>query len=214
MTARDRAAPFPLKLTRTLCRLTMRVEVEGLDRFPRDGPVVVAFNHLSIADGPLVAALLPRPGVFLIAREFDRIPILNRWIRAVANPIYIERGIPDPRAVVRARAVLEDGGVLCLAPEGRVSRTGALAIAQEGAAFVARSTDALIVPFAAWGQEKFWRQWLRLRRPRVRVVVGEAFALTHERAAENTRVLMARLAELLPPRYQGAYRTTSCGQAP
>jgi len=214
MTAPDRAAPFPLKLTQTLCRLTMRVEVEGLDRFPRAGAVVVVFNHLSIADGPLVAALLPRPGVFVIAREFDRIPIIGRWIRAVANPIYIDRGVPDPRAVVRARAVLEDGGVLCLAPEGRVSKTGALADAQEGAAFVARATDALIVPFAAWGQEQFWRQWLRLRRPRVRVVVGQAFALTHERAVDNTRVLMARLSELLPPRYQGVYQAASCGQAP
>jgi len=201
-----RAGRLLQRLTWTICRLLLRVEIAHRHRLATAGPTVVVFNHLSIADGPLVASLLPRKGVFLIAREFDRIPILSWWIRVLASPIYIDRGVPDRRAVTRARAVLEAGGMLCLAPEARVSRAGGLAEAQRGAAFVAKAASAIVVPVAIHGQEKFWRQWMRLRRPGVRVVVGEPFTLPHDRSRDNTDVLMRKIAELLPARYQGIYR--------
>lgn len=201
-----RAGRILQRLTWTICRLLLRVEIEHRQRLATQGPTVVVFNHLSVADGPLLAALLPRKGVFLIAREFDRTPILNWWIRTLASPIYIDRGVPDRRAVTRARAVLNADGMLCLAPEGRVSRTGGLAQAERGAAFVANAASAQVVPVAIHGQEKFWRQWLRLRRPRVRVVVGEPFTLPHDRSRDNTDFMMRKIAELLPPGYRGIYR--------
>jgi 1-acyl-sn-glycerol-3-phosphate acyltransferase len=197
-----------LELMRALCHLGMRIEVEGRAHLDVNGAAIVVFNHLSLADGPMVASLLPRPGVFLVAREFGWIPILNWWISKVANPIYINRGAPDRGAVRRALAVLEGGGLLCMAPEGRVSRTSALTAAQRGAAFFGSVASATVVPVAAYGQEKFWRTWLRLRRPRVRVVVGEPFVLPGEQSRDHTTVLMRRIAELLPPRYRGVYDTT------
>jgi len=190
---------------RAVCRLALRIEVEGRRHLNVHGAAVVVFNHLSLADGPLVASLLPRAGVFLVAREFGWIPILNWWIRKVANPIYINRGVPDRRALRRAIAVLESGGLLCLAPEGRVSKTGALTEAQHGAAFMARMASATVIPIAAHGQEKFWRAWLRLRRPRVRVIVGRPFDLPSDNNEDNTKVVMRRIAELLPARYRGCY---------
>jgi 1-acyl-sn-glycerol-3-phosphate acyltransferase len=197
-------------LVRAMCGLLMRIEVEGRQHLPSSGPAVVVFNHLSVADGPLLVSLLPRPGAFLVAREFERIPLVGWWIRKVAAPIYIDRRVPGRRWVVRARRVLDAGQVLCLAPEGRVSQTGALVEARNGAAFVASAAGASLVPVAISGQEKFWRQWLRLRRPRVRVVVGDPFTLPDDEAGENTRYLMQRIAALLPVRYQGFYRL-GCG---
>ena len=196
---------FLLELLRTLCRLALRIEVEGRAHLDVNGAAVVVFNHLSLVDGPIVASLLPRQGVFLIAREFGWIPILNWCIKKVANPIYINRGVPDRRALRRALAVLEGGGLLCLAPEGRVSKTGALNEAQDGAAFMARLAKAAIIPVAAYGQEKFWRAWFRLRRPHVRVIVGRPFDLPSDQNHDNTSVLMRKIAELLPPRYRGRY---------
>lgn len=194
-----------LKVLQALCRLSMRIEVEGQPHLHVNGAAIVVFNHLSLADGPIVASLLPRKGVFLIAREFGWIPILNWCLRRVADPIYINRGVPDRRALRRAVAVLDGGGLLCMAPEGRVSPTGALSEAQDGAAFMGRLASATVIPVAAYGQEKFWRAWLRLRRPHVRVIVGKPFDLPFDENRDNTRVLMRRIAGLLPPHYRGCY---------
>lgn len=206
MAAPDRGpvSTFLLELLRTLCRLALRIEVEGRANLDVNGAAVVVFNHLSLVDGPIVASLLPRQGVFLIAREFGWIPILNWCIRNVASPIYINRGVPDRRALRRALAVLESGGLLCMAPEGRVSKTCAMTEAQHGAAFMARLASAPVIPIAAYGQEEFWRAWFRLRRPHVRVVVGRPFDLPYDQT-DNTKFLMRRIAELLPPRYRGCY---------
>ena len=202
---RGRVATLLFKLMRTICRCGLRIDVEGEAHLRAAGAAVVVFNHVSLADGPLIASLLPRPGVFLVAREFDWIPILNWWIRRVANPIYINRGVADRAAVRRALAVLAGGGLLCMAPEGRVSPTGALTEAQQGAAFMAKLASAPVIPIATCGQEQFWRAWLRLSRPHVRVIVGRPFALPSDHSKDNTIVLMRRLAELLPPRYRGVY---------
>ena len=194
-----------LKVLQALCRLSMRIEVEGLPHLNADGAAIVVFNHLSLVDGPIVASLLPRKGVFLVAREFGWIPVLNWCLRKVGDPIYINRGVPDRRALRRALAVLEGGGLLCMAPEGRVSPTGALTEAQDGAAFMGRLSSARVVPVATYGQEKVWRSWFRLRRPHVRVIVGKSFDLPFDQNRDNTMVLMRRIAELLPPRYRGCY---------
>ena len=202
---RDRVATFLRNVMWTVCRVALRIDVEGESHLNVRGAAIVVFNHLSVADGPIVASLLPRAGVFLIAREFGWIPILNWWIRKVANPIYINRGVPDRRALRRAIAVLERGGVLCVAPEARVSKTGALTEGQHGAAFMARLTSAAVIPVAAYGQEKFWRAWFRLRRPHVRIIVGRPFQLAGDQNEDNTKVLMRRIAGLLPQRYRGCY---------
>jgi len=202
---RTRAEALLQKFTRALCRLSLRIAVEGLERLPLEGPTVAVFNHLSVADGPLLVSFLPRKGVFMVAREFGRVPLLNWAITKVAAPIYVDRRARDRRPVLRARAVLEQGGLLCLAPEGRVSPTGALSKAHQGAAFIARAGAARLVPIALHGTEKFWRQWLRFRRPRVRIVVGEPFTLPSNQVSENTNVLMRKIADLLPPRYRGYY---------
>jgi len=194
-----------LKVLQALCHLSMRIEVQGLPHLNVNSAAIVVFNHLSLADGPLVASLLPRKGVFLVAREFAWIPILNWCLRKVGDPIYINRGVPDRRALRRAIAVLEEGGLLCMAPEGRVSPTGALTEAQHGAAFMGRLASAIVIPIAVYGQEKFWRAWLRLRRPHVRVIVGKPFDLPCDENRDNTTFLMRRIAELLPPHYRGCY---------
>lgn len=191
----------------------MRIEVEGREHLHVNGAAIVVFNHLSLADGPLVASLLHRNTVFLVAQEFGRIPIVSWCLRKVGDPIYINRGVPDRRAVRQALAVLARGGLLCLAPEGRVSKTGALTDAQHGAAVMGRLASATVIPVAAYGQEKFWRAWLRLRRPHVRVSVGEPFTLPGDQSRDNTIVLMRRIAELLPPRYRGVYDTDDKGPA-
>jgi 1-acyl-sn-glycerol-3-phosphate acyltransferase len=193
------------KVMRALCHLSMRIEVEGLPHLNVNGAALVVFNHLSLADGPLVASLFQKQAIFLVAREFGWIPILGWCITKVADPIYINRGVPDRRAVRRALAVLERGGLLCMAPEGRVSPTGALTEAQHGAAFMGRSASANVIPIAVYGQEQYWRTWLRLRRPQVRIIVGEPFVLPYDQSGDNTTVLMRKIAELLPPRYRGCY---------
>jgi 1-acyl-sn-glycerol-3-phosphate acyltransferase len=79
--------------------------------------------------------------------------------------------------------------------------------------FLARKADVPILPVALTGTEKALGEWRRFRRAPIRVVIGKVFRLPEPRAGVAAKMqrqsdadfIMERLAELLPPEYQGVY---------
>jgi len=206
-------------LARTALRGLSRIRVEGnLDRIPRQGPLIIAANHLSNADGVLVGGwLTPALGRrihWLGKREMVDWPILGRLARAGSvHPI--DRGTADIEAFRLAQRILDEGHVLVIFPEGTRSPTGALQEAKDGLAMLALRTGATILPVGVAGTDRFWPRG-RFPRPggRLTLRVGEAFRLSDvlpagldRRAAKSlaTKAIMARIAALLPPRHRGAY---------
>lgn len=193
-------------------RILMRIEVVGRENLEVEGPCLVLLNHLSVFDPPLVGLLLPRRGWALAAEKYRRHPLFGPVMRFV-GVIFVRRGEMDRRALRAALKVLREGGLVAMAPEGTRSKTGQLQQAKEGAAYLASRTDATIVPIAIAGTEKVVRSLKRLRRGRVRVVIGEPFKLPPSdgpvkgpQLAAYTDLIMCRLATLLPESYQGFYR--------
>ncbi len=205
------------RIFRLLARLTLRVHVEGLERFPRTGPLIVAPNHIHLFDVPLLFCYLPRRTVVFVADKWKRVPVANWLLGRVGNGIWVRRGAPDRRALRAALQVLRRGGVLGVAPEGTRSRTGGLQPGRPGIAYLATQAPAPILPVALFGQEKAVACWQRLRRPEVHVRFGEPIHLppgrhrTEELEAYTQEVMLA-LARLLPPEYRGVYadKVTSC----
>ena len=112
----------------------------------------------------------------------------------------------------QALELLRAGGAVAVAPEGTRSRTGGLQQGRDGAVYLASRTGAAIIPVAAWGQERAFDAWRRLRRPEIHVRIGEPILLPpgaeRARTAElhgYTDELMLTLARMLPEQYRGVY---------
>lgn len=197
-------------LTGALVKALVRVDVEGLDRLPPSGPVLLAINHLHVFDAPVLFGVVRRPMAFFVSEHMREAFLVDWFLNRVGRPIYVSRGEADRGAIDRALATLRSGGTLVMAPEGRISRTGGLLKGQTGAAYLATEAPAPIVPVVAHGQERAFRQWLRLRRVPVRLRVGERIELPPGRASAreletHSEGIMRALARLLPPEYRGVY---------
>lgn len=205
---------------RTVIRSLTRVTVEGaLEAIPRDGSLIIASNHLSNADGPLIAGwLTPALGRrihWLAKREMFDIPFAGWFLRASSvHPV--DRGAADVEAFRLAIRILEAGNVLLVFPEGTRSPTGGLQRPRDGLALLALRTGAAILPVGVAGTDRLWPRG-RIPHPggRVALRVGRAFTLAEvlgdaigdRRRAKPlaTEAIMGRIAALLPPKHRGVY---------
>ncbi len=146
-------------------------KVEGREHIPREGGVIVASNHVSFWDPPLVGTAAVRELHFLAKEELFRTPVLGPLIRTV-NAIPIRRGVADLSGLARAMDVLRAGGALLMFPEGTRVRTGELRHARPGVGMLAVATDSRIVPTYISGSQNPSR-WL-FRLGRLRVAFGPA----------------------------------------
>lgn len=195
-----------------LFRKLTRVEVEGWDRVPREGGAILAVNHLSRLDPPLIFVLCKRHDLtVLVAEKYHHWPIIRQMLEAV-DGIWINRSAPDAQALRRALRYLRQGGMLGIAPEGTRSKTGGLQRGKPGVVYLAALSGVPIVPIAIYGTERWWKAWLCLRRPVLHVRVGEPFVVGQMPAEnrdawlqEKADEVMLRIAALLPPAYRGVY---------
>ena len=203
-------------ILRTLIRLALkllsRVTVSGLERLPHSGGYILAVNHLSRVDPPLVFSLIERDHVTaLVAEKYKKRPFF-RWIIRLVDGIWINRGEADLHALRQARDYLRGGGVLGIAPEGTRSHTGALMRAKTGVAYLADKGGVPVVPVAISGSDGAVWQLLRLRRPAIQIKFGTPLIFPpiqrYEREAalqRNTDEVMCQIAAMLPEKYRGVY---------
>jgi 1-acyl-sn-glycerol-3-phosphate acyltransferase len=196
-----------------LFRLLTRWEVSGRENLPKGGPLLVTFNHLAHLDAPLLLASLPWLMEGIALSDLGQVPVTGQLLR-LYGVIWVHRDEYDRGLLRRALAVLAEGKVLALAPEARMSVTGALERARTGAAYLTLKSGAPVLPIAITGTEKIYGEWRRWHRPRVTVTIGQAFHLPlvelkgagrHEALRQAADEIMIHIARLLPPEYCGVY---------
>ena len=197
-------------------RPLLRLRIIGESSVPAEGPLLVVSNHLSNADPILLEAAFPRPLFFMGKAELFDIPVF-RWILHRFGGFPVERGTPDRAALRHASAVLGQGIALGIYPEGGRARTGSLVRGMPGVGLIALQSGASILPVAMTGTEYFpVNGEMPPRRPRsiprgVTVRFGEPFLIPARvdgrrvTPEEATRLIMTRVAEILPARYRGIY---------
>ncbi len=163
-------------------------EVRGREHVPRTGGLVVAANHISFWDPPLIGAALPREAYFLAKEELFQMPGLNVAIRLL-NAIPIRRGVADLSGLSKAREVLRLGRALLMFPEGSRMRDGELHPARPGVGMMAVQADVPVLPCYISGSGQP-RRWL-YRGARVRIWFGRA---------RNWRDLVGSEGDLAPGR--------------
>lgn len=172
-----------------LTRVVYRFQVRGEQNIPTTGAAVLVCNHVSFVDAVLLMAASPRPIRFLMDHRIFRTPVLGALFRlAKAIPIAPEREDPAAyaRAFEQAAAVLADGELLGIFPEGGISRDGELAEFKGGVMKILAQQPVPVIPLALqnlWGSFFSRIDGAAMRRPfrrgafsRVGVVVGAALA--------------------------------------
>ena len=130
----------------------------GIKRVPPEGGAVIAANHFSAIDHPLIGSFSPRPLHFLAKSElFDiaGLGALLRWLGVVS----IRRGESDRDALRRAREIVRQGGVVCVHVEGTRQRFGHPGPLHPGGLMIAMQEGVDVIPCAV---DTFgWRPWNR-----------------------------------------------------
>lgn len=190
-----------------------RVEFSGLEHLPGDGGIIVATNHMSRMDTLFLFINPVRKDITaLVADKYKKYPIFN-WILDSGGVIWLDRTKADYGAFRVAADALKQGLAMGIAPEGTRSDTGQLLEGKPGTVLLAMRTGMPVVPVGIAGTETFFRDLLRLRRPRIHVHFGPAFTIPpidRDRRDEQmqywTEEIMARIAALLPAKYWGFYK--------
>jgi 1-acyl-sn-glycerol-3-phosphate acyltransferase len=164
------------RINRQLVKLTagiyFRLKVEDSRHIPSTGPLLLAANHCSFLDPPLIAAAISRQISFLAKEELFRIPLLGWWIHHLgAYPLARQKG--DTQAVRTGLRVLRENKVLLVFPEGTRSPDGELLPLQPGAAWLSLIGGAPVVPlyisgsFRACPRNAWWP-----RPTQIRIAIG------------------------------------------
>jgi 1-acyl-sn-glycerol-3-phosphate acyltransferase len=139
----------------TAVKLIAPLRVYGAGRMPESGGVVVAANHFSWIDPPVLGAASPRTLYMLAKVEAHRVPGLGQLMRSFGT-LAVRRGESDREAVRTMREVVRSGQALGMFVEGTRQRTGVPGRVQPGAAMVAINEQVPLIPAAIHGSQR-WR---------------------------------------------------------
>lgn len=186
--------------------LVTRVHLRGRYNVPKKGPYIIAANHLSWTDIPLVPAYIPGKVVYMAKEEsfYSKVGWLVRFLGAFP----VKRGEGDRQAIRAAEQQLKQKKVFVIFPEGTRSKTHTLSRAHAGLGMIALRAGVPVVPVAIWGSENALKKF----GAHVTISYGEPILLkpkgnkiTREDIADATNEVMKRIAEMLPERYRGEY---------
>lgn len=167
---------------RAVFKLYFRWRVYNAQRVPLKGGVILASNHASFLDPPLVGAGLRR-GINYLAREnLFRFPVVG-WVLRQWQVVPVDR---DGGGAAGLRAILDRllaGGAIILFPEGTRTRDGRLQPARSGIGLAVIKSKAPVVPVRVFGTFKAYGRHLRIPRPyRVAVKYGQPMRFEQLRA--------------------------------
>lgn len=183
---------------RLLFYTVFRTRVYGRENIPKDGAVILAANHASNIDPPLMASLIERPVSYMAKIELFENPIFGAAIRR-CHAFPVKRGASDRGAIKAAVTVLKEGHMLGLFPEGMRSKTGELQKAEAGIALIASMTGAPIVPVAILNSHRIFANGGLL--PQLRIMYGAPISFQGDRKSKEaldafSAEIMAHIAQM------------------
>ncbi len=190
-------------IVRPVFRRVFKVEVSGAENIPAEGPYIVASNHRSHLDPPVLNSVFPEPLIFLAKEELFKPPLglIIRHMRAVP----LRRGSGDVETLETVLGLLHRGCSVAIFPEGTRARPGEFLKPKAGVGLLAVKSGAPIVPVLIEGTDAVFPRGSRFPKPGhpIRVYVGKPRRFTsyedsvkgYRRAAQD---IMDSIKSLLP----------------
>jgi 1-acyl-sn-glycerol-3-phosphate acyltransferase len=164
---------FIRSFLRLILKLYFRWEVYGKDNLPAVGGALLAANHVSYLDPPLMGCAVDRHVHFMAKKELFSIPGLG-WLMRRFGSIPVERKGSDRQAIRRALELLQSGSVVGIFPEGTRGDGKTLLKPQPGTVLLAAKAGVPIVPMAITGIERVLPPGCWLPRPaKIKIFIGE-----------------------------------------
>ncbi|MFH1008674.1 MAG: lysophospholipid acyltransferase family protein [Candidatus Latescibacterota bacterium] len=170
-------------LVRWVFKIFLRLKVEGKENVPPEDGVILASNHCSLFDPPLVGVATRRPLYFLAKKELFHPPVFGLLI-ATLHAFPVSRGF-GRQAIAQVLQMLREDRAVLLFPEGTRQKDGALGQARAGVGMIALKSGKPIVPVWVSGSRHAWRALIGLRR--VRVCFGKPIYPQEFRNTEDRR---------------------------
>jgi 1-acyl-sn-glycerol-3-phosphate acyltransferase len=149
----------------------LRLEVVGREHVPPSGGLLVAGNHVSYLDIPILACALGRPADFMGKRELFHHPVMG-WIYRRLGGFPIRRGGVTKEALSEAARRLKAGRVVVIYPEGQINWTGKLLPPKPGLGVIVARTGVPVLPAYVTGTDEAMPKgswWIRPKRVTVRL---------------------------------------------
>jgi 1-acyl-sn-glycerol-3-phosphate acyltransferase len=186
-----------------------RGEVAGLEHLPRRGAFLIAANHASHLDPPMIGSQVPRQMAFFARKTLWSSPLASWWLDAVGTIPVDRDGGQDVGALKRVLRALAAGRIMILFPEGTRSPDGALQPPKPGIGFIVCKTQVPVVPARIFGSFDAFGKGMKIPRfgTPLTVVFGRPIAPAvyddpsggKERYQAASSRIMAEIARLRPP---------------
>lgn len=190
-----------------------KLRIVGRENLPPSGPLIVVANHFNFADPAAVVRATPWPMDFLGGFQMVDAPPTVTWLPKLWGIYPVHRGTASRIALRASAAVLAQGGVLGIFPEGG-SWASVLRPARPGSAFVAAETGAPLLPIGLDGLVDLFPRLRRGRHARITVRIGKPFGPfsatgqgreRRQQLEEIGHEIMRQIAKLIPPERRGVY---------
>ena len=195
-----------------LMKKLTRTTFLGVENIPVEGGILIACNHMSRMDIPVLFITPKRPEMTaLITTKYLKYPLL-RWFIVTAEGIWLDRETADFSAFQKAVEALQQGKAVGISPEGTRSQTAKLLEGKPGAALLALRTGVPVIPVALSGTEDSADKMRHFKRPVITVEYGKPIlppkldrSDREDQLEKLTTEIMCQIAAMLDEKYHGFY---------
>ena len=187
---------FARALTRSTISATAgAIEVVGADKRIHEGGAIIAANHTSYLDPPIVASAFDTPVAFLARRTLFQ--GLGAWLYPKLNAFPIDRDHADLQSIKLILKKLKNGERVLMFPEGTRSENGLLGNAKAGIGMLVAKSGVPVQPIRIFGAYESWPKGGRYHPHPIKVCIGDPVTFNPDDLREKSREAYQRIADQL-----------------
>ena len=185
-----------------VCFFITNRTTKGKENLPKNGPYILAPNHISLLDPFVLHSKHNRPTTYLMAEDLEDLGWRELWLPWLYGVLLVNRKSLKPSTIKATKKQIEKNEPICIFPEGTSLGEG-LKPLKDGAAYLAIKNKIPIIPVALSGTEKIAPKLKKLQRARVDICFGPPILSTGEDTPKTvTTKIEGALKKMLPEKYQ------------
>jgi|TARA_B100001113_G_scaffold252011_1_gene207674 1-acyl-sn-glycerol-3-phosphate acyltransferase len=186
-----------------VCFLLTKMTVRGKENLPKNGPYILAPNHIHNIDPFPLSAAINKPITFLMAEDQNPLKWYEGWAPRSYGVLMVNRKKIQPSTIKAMHKQIIKKEIVCIFPEGTALGSG-LKKGKNGAAFFAARHEIPVIPVAISGTEKALPSLKKLKRAKITIEFGKPVFTKKENLKnldELTKNVMTNIKEMLPKSY-------------